>query len=106
MTTTTKTWTRDEVSQFVKQDLLLDRLQLGSSGVRLQDIDDDTLLLDEGLALDSVDALDLFVAVEKTFGIKAPDTDRDFLEATCKNVGSLVSYIVDNMRASGEVRAA
>jgi acyl carrier protein len=105
--TSTKTWTRDEVSQFVKQDLLLDRLQLGSSGVSLQDIKDDTQLLDDGLALDSVDALDLFVAVEKTFGIKAPDTDREFLEKTCKDVQSLVSFIMDNMRApAGELRGA
>jgi acyl carrier protein len=105
--TSTKTWTRDEVSQFVKQDLLLDRLQLGSSGVRAEDIQDDTLLLDEGLALDSVDALDLFVAVEKTFGIKAPDTNREFLEATCKDVQSLVSFIMENMRApTGELRGA
>lgn len=105
--TSTKTWTRDEVSHFVKQDLLLDRLQLGSSGVALQDLKDDTQLLDEGLALDSVDALDLFVSVEKTFGIKAPDTDRAFLEKTCKDVQSLVSWIMENLHAeSGALRAA
>ncbi len=87
-----KTWSRDDIAQYIKQDLLIDRLQLGG-GLKAQEIGDDMPLLDDGLALDSVDALDLVVSLEKAFGIKSPDPDRAFLERHCKNVAALTDYV-------------
>lgn len=92
-----KTWTRTEIIQCIKQDLLLDRLQLGSSGVALSDIGDDTPLLDGGLGLDSVDVLDLLVSAERTFGFKAPDPDRVFLEQTCRSVSTLTDFVMSKL---------
>jgi acyl carrier protein len=43
---------------------------LNLDGVRPETIDDDAPLFGEGLGLDSVDALELVVALEKEFGIK------------------------------------
>lgn len=40
-----------------------------------EDIDDVSPLFGEGLGLDSIDALELVVALEKTYGIKIPDED-------------------------------
>jgi acyl carrier protein len=51
----------------IKQ-LIVDSLHL--EGMRPEMIDDDTPLFGEGLGLDSVDALELVVALEKEFGIK------------------------------------
>ncbi|GBD98372.1 acyl carrier protein [bacterium BMS3Abin07] len=39
------------------------------------DIDSDAPLFGEGLGLDSIDALELVVALEKTYGIRIPDED-------------------------------
>lgn len=90
-------WTREEIIHFIKQDLLLERLDLANAGTTLEDIKDDTPLLHEGLAIDSVDALDLLVEVEKTFGLKLPEMGRTFIENTCKNVQCLADYIVTNL---------
>jgi acyl carrier protein len=43
---------------------------LNLDGVQPETIDDDAPLFGEGLGLDSVDALELVVALEKEFGIK------------------------------------
>ena len=96
-------WTRDEIVNVIKKDLLLERLDLANAGVTLQDIKDDTPLLNEGLAIDSVDALDLLVAVEKTFGLKLPDLGRSFIESTCKNVQCLADFVVASLDKSKSV---
>lgn len=51
----------------IKQ-LIVDSLHL--EGMRPEMIEDETPLFGEGLGLDSVDALELVVALEKEFGIK------------------------------------
>ena len=48
--------------------LIVDSLHL--EGVRPEMIEDEAPLFGEGLGLDSVDALELVVALEKEFGIK------------------------------------
>jgi acyl carrier protein len=48
--------------------LIVDSLHL--EGVRPESIEDDAPLFGEGLGLDSVDALELVVALEREFGIK------------------------------------
>ncbi|MBP1722976.1 MAG: acpP [Deltaproteobacteria bacterium] len=39
------------------------------------DIEDDAPLFGEGLGLDSIDALELVVALEKTYGVFIPDSE-------------------------------
>jgi acyl carrier protein len=58
------------------------------------DIDDEAPLFGEGLGLDSIDALELVVALEKTFGIKIPDEDvgRDAFGS----IGVLADYVIKN----------
>jgi acyl carrier protein len=43
---------------------------LNLEGVKPEDIDDDAPLFGEGLGLDSIDALELIVLMEKNYGIK------------------------------------
>ena len=45
-------------------------LQLNLEGVKKEDIDSDATLFGEGLGLDSIDALELIVLLEKNYGIK------------------------------------
>lgn len=53
--------------------LIIDKLKL--EDVKPEDIGDATPLFGEGLGLDSIDALELVVALEKEFGIKIADED-------------------------------
>ncbi|HEV7372753.1 acyl carrier protein [Arenibaculum sp.] len=87
-------WTRDSIILFIKKDLLLENLDLASDGLTLDGIQDDTPLLGEGLSIDSVDAMDLLVGIEKKFGLDLPDLDGRFIEATCRNVGTLADFVV------------
>lgn len=77
----------------IKQ-LLLVRLELEDTGLTAEEITADTLLLDDsGLALDSVEALDLLIGVEKSFGLRIENIDKRFIEATCHSVSSLADYV-------------
>ena len=70
----------------VKQ-LIVDSLRL--EGLTIDKIHDDTPLFGDELGLDSVDALELVVALEKEFGIKIKSYEVD------KNVFRSVSTLAD-----------
>ena len=53
--------------------LIIDTLRLEE--VTPEDIEDDGPLFGEGLGLDSIDALELVVALEKTYGVFIPDSE-------------------------------
>jgi acyl carrier protein len=86
-------WTHEAIANYIKHDLLLDQLRLADTGVTIADIQDDTPLLGSGLSIDSVDALDLLVGVEKKFGLTLPDLNSTFIEMTCADVGRLIAYV-------------
>lgn len=60
----------DELLQQVKQ-MIISALRI--EGMSPAEIEDDAPLFGEGLGLDSIDALQLVVAMEKEFGIVVPD---------------------------------
>jgi acyl carrier protein len=60
----------EELITKVKQ-LIIDSLRI--EGMSPADIDTDAPLFGEGLGLDSVDALQLVVGMENTFGVVVPD---------------------------------
>ena len=80
--------------------LIIDSLQL--EGMTPEMIGDDQPLFGDGLGLDSVDALELVVALEKRFSVKIKSDDIDpqafasasglfrFVETQISNVGSSV----------------
>jgi acyl carrier protein len=55
------------------KDLIVSRLKL--EGVKPEEIGDDAPLFGEGLGLDSIDALELVLAVEQTFGVRIDDEE-------------------------------
>lgn len=55
------------------------------------EIGDDTPLFGEGLGLDSVDALQLVVALEKNFGLKVGDAEK--AKQILKDVNSIAAAI-------------
>ena len=62
------------------------------------DIDDDVPLFGEGLGLDSVDALELVLEIERTFGVRIGDEDVG--RRVLQNVTSVADFIETTRRAS------
>jgi acyl carrier protein len=88
-------WTEDAVLDTIRNTILFEGLELDGLGVKVGDLTGDTMLLsDEGLALDSVDALEIIVAVQKVFDLSIPNLDAAFFETNLRTVGTLVDYVV------------
>lgn len=78
------------LEQQLKQ-LIIDSLAL--EDISVEDIEDNTVLFsDEGLGLDSVDALELGLAVQKTFGLQL-DTEQNQLRDHFESVATLAQFI-------------
>ncbi len=67
---------------------------LNLDGVKPEDIDDDSLLFGEGLGLDSIDALELIVLLEKNYGIKLKDPAQG--KEIFKSVRTMAAYVQTN----------
>ncbi len=73
--------------------VLIKHLQL--EDIKASDISDEEKLFgDDGLGLDSVDAIELVLIVEKEYGVKISDASQ--YETIFKNIASLLSYINEN----------
>jgi len=69
--------------------LIVDTLRL--DGVTASDIDETAPLIGSGLALDSIDALELVVKIEKEFGIKIGSSEES--RQALASVNSLANFI-------------
>lgn len=59
-----------------------------------EDIDNDALLFGEGLGLDSIDALELIVMMEKVYGIRVKDSSAG--KEIFKSVNTMAAFIEAN----------
>lgn len=59
--------------------------------IQPQDVTEATSLFEEGLGLDSVDILEIVVAMEQKYGVKVPDAQAG--KEIFQSVGSIVDYI-------------
>ena len=62
--------------------------------VKPEDIDNDASLFGEGLGLDSIDALELIVLIEKNYGIKLKDPARG--KEIFKSINVMADFISKN----------
>ena len=70
---------------------------LNLESVKAEDVKDDDPLFGEGLGLDSIDALELIVLLEKEYGLRIEnpaDAKKIFL-----SVKSIADYILENKKA-------
>lgn len=77
--------------------VLLEELDL--RGKTEQDIDDAAPLFGEGLGLDSLDALQLAMAIEERFGVKVPEGDG--AREVFASVQALAEFVERNKGAAG-----
>jgi len=83
------------VSNTELKEVLIKYLNL--EDIEANEIDDnDPLFGDDGLGLDSVDSIELVLAIEKEYGVKITDSTKyDTIFAT---ISSLLTYINDNKK--------
>jgi acyl carrier protein len=79
----------DELEQEIKA-LIIDVLKL--EDLRVEDIDSEEMLFGEGLGLDSIDALELGVALRQRYGLRI-ETITEEVKAHFATVRSLAKFI-------------
>ena len=84
-----------DLNRDLKQ-LIIDAL--GLEDMAVEDINDQDPLFGEGLGLDSVDALELGLAIQKKYGIKI-DADAKDTRNHFSNVASLAAFITAKQAA-------
>ncbi|MCL2246572.1 MAG: phosphopantetheine-binding protein [Lentimicrobiaceae bacterium] len=67
---------------------------LNLEDVKPEDIDENAPLFGEGLGLDSIDALELIVLMEKSYGIKLKDPNQG--KEVFKSITVMAEYIAAN----------
>lgn len=82
----------DELKQEIKE-LIISSLEL--EDVKLENIKDDAPIFGTGLGLDSIDALELGVAIKKKFGVKLSAENEDSKKHFA-SVNALAEFISAN----------
>lgn len=83
----------NELIEKVKQ-MIIDGLRI--EGMSTDEIETDAPLFGEGLGLDSIDALQLVVAMEKEFGVVVPDAATGTV--VFASVRSMAQYISEHRK--------
>lgn len=83
----------EELIPKVKQ-MIIDSLRI--EGMSPDEIDADAPLFGEGLGLDSIDALQLVVAMEKEFGVVVPDAATG--TKVFASVRSIAEHVAENRK--------
>ncbi|WP_437881873.1 phosphopantetheine-binding protein [Pseudomonas sp. LRF_L74] len=78
------------------KNLIID--SLGLEDMTAEDIADDLTLFGDGLGLDSVDALELGLAIQKRFGIKIDAESKDTRQHFA-NVATLAAFVASKQAA-------
>ncbi|MEK7703121.1 MAG: phosphopantetheine-binding protein [Nitrospirota bacterium] len=87
---------KEELYQWVREELVFKRLKLADMGVALDEIQSETPLFDDsGLDLDSIDGLELAVGIEQKFGIKIGKLTEDIARNRFKNLFSITDFIIE-----------
>ncbi len=81
--------------------LIIETLKLEE--VTPEDIEDEGQLFGDGLGLDSIDALELVVALEKTYGVSIPDSEVG--QRVFRSVNTLAQFVKEQSAISNQQSA-
>ena len=89
------------IADHIRRKVIYEGLELEEIGIDLGDVTDDVRLFDEeGLNLDSIDALEIVAGVQREFGLSLPNVDQAFIDEHCSTVGRLASMVADRSRGT------
>ncbi len=90
---------REDIMHYLINSLLLERLELADAGYGPDDFSEDTALLNkDGLNLDSVDALDLLVGIEKKYQLEPIEINGDFIEGNCATISRVIDMVQSRLK--------
>ncbi|MCD4781871.1 MAG: acyl carrier protein [Candidatus Omnitrophica bacterium] len=78
--------------------LLVDHLSL--EDIKPEDIKDDEILFGEGLGLDSLDAVEIVVLLQRNFGLEVKDLNKG--REIFYSIDTLAKYVAENMDEKAE----
>ena len=99
--------TGSEIADHIRLKVIYEGLELGEVGIELADVTDDVRLFEEdGLNLDSIDALEIVAGVQREFGLSLSNVDQAFMEEHCTTVGRLARMVEERSAGrAGEGRS-
>ena len=81
----------EELKKELKENLIE---QLNLEDLSVEDIDDNDFLFGDGLCLDSIDALELIVMLDRNYGIKISDPKEG--RAIFESINTMAHYITEH----------
>ena len=82
------------IADHIRTRIIHEGLELEEIGIELAQVTDDVPLFDDdGLNLDSIDALEILAGVQREFGLSFADVDQAFMAEHCSTVGRLARLV-------------
>lgn len=84
-----------EILSFIKEDVIVGDLEVVDC---ISEIDDNDVLIDGGLGLDSIETLELVVSIEKKYGLKFKEYSSEVLKEKMASLSALSQFIFDEVQ--------
>ena len=87
--------------EFEIKELLISTLRLADEGITPDGIDSESAIFGEGMGLDSIDALELGIAIQKRYGIQmAADSQENRVHFS--NIKNLAAFVASHSNHLGD----
>lgn len=85
----------EQILSFIKEDVIIGDLEVVDC---LSEIDDNDMLIEGGLGLDSIETLELVVSIEKKYGLKFKDYPNEVIKEKMVSLNALSAFIYEEVQ--------
>lgn len=85
----------EQILSFIKEDVIIGDLEVVDC---LSEIDDNDMLIEGGLGLDSIETLELVVSIEKKYGLKFKDYPSEVIKEKMVSLNALSAFIYEEVQ--------